>query len=77
MMDRIKTIVADLNAVDWKQRDRAEKQLISMGQPIVGTLKSLRDSQTPEAQQRIDSVLKQIEKSTTPASPAPVPVPNE
>ena len=62
MVDRIKAIVADLNADDWKQRDAAEKQLLAIGPGAIGTLKSLRDAQPPEAQQRIDSVLKQLDK---------------
>jgi hypothetical protein len=62
MVQKIKAIVADLNADDWKQRDAAEKQLVAIGTGAAGTLKSLRDSQPPEAQQRIDSVLKQLEK---------------
>jgi len=67
MVERIKAIVADLNADDWKQRDAAEKQLVDIGPGAAGTLKSLRDSQPPEAQQRIDSVLKQFQKEPLPA----------
>lgn len=63
MIERIKAIVADLNADDWKQRDAAEKQLVDIGPGVVATLKAMRDKQTPEAQQRIDSVLKQLEKA--------------
>jgi hypothetical protein len=29
---------------------------------VIATLKQMRDSQPPEAQQRIDSVLKQLQK---------------
>jgi hypothetical protein len=63
MIERIKAIVADLNADDWKQRDAAEKQLVNIGPGVAATLKGMRDKQTPEAQQRIDSVLKQLEKA--------------
>jgi hypothetical protein len=62
MVDRIKAIVADLNADDWKQRDAAEKQLLAIGPGAISTLKSLHDAQPPEAQQRIDSVLKVLDK---------------
>ena len=62
VMDRIKGIVNDLNADDWKQRDAAEHQLVKIGPGVIATLKDLRDSQPPEAQQRIDSVLKQLAK---------------
>jgi hypothetical protein len=62
ILDRIKQMVTDLNADDWKQRDTAEHQLVKIGPGVVATLKQLRDSQPPEAQQRIDSVLKQLQK---------------
>jgi hypothetical protein len=62
MIDRIKTIVADLNADDWKQRDRAEASLVGMGPVAISVLKGLRGSQPPEAQQRIDSIVKELEK---------------
>jgi hypothetical protein len=74
MVDRIKAIVADLNADDYKQRDAAEKQLVGIGPGVIGTLNSLRDKQPPEAQQRIDSVIKQLKKAEKGNQPAPVPV---
>lgn len=60
--DKIKTLVAQLNADDWKQREQAEKELLGLGTPVVGSLKELRATQPPEAQQRIDSILKQLDK---------------
>jgi hypothetical protein len=62
ILDKIKSLVGDLNADDWKQRDSAEQQLVKIGPGVAATLKSMRDSQPPEAQQRIDSVLKQLQK---------------
>jgi hypothetical protein len=70
MMDRIKAIVADLNADDWKQRDAAEEQLVKLGPGVGGTLKAMRDQQPPEAQQRIDSVLKKLGKPSASAARA-------
>jgi hypothetical protein len=64
MVERIKTIVADLSADDWKQRDRAEAQLVAMGPIVSGVLKGMSGSVPPEAQQRIESVLKQLEKKS-------------
>jgi hypothetical protein len=64
MIDRIKAVVADLSADDWKQRERAEAQLVAMGPVVAGVLKDMSSSVSPEAQQRIDSVLKQLEKKT-------------
>jgi hypothetical protein len=64
MIKKVTAFVADLNADDWKARDRAETQLVGLGPVVVGTLKQLRGAQTPEAQQRIDSVLKQLAKQS-------------
>lgn len=61
--ERIRRLVADLSAQDWKVRDRAETQLISMGVAVMGQLRELRNQQPPEAQQRIDSILQQLAKS--------------
>jgi hypothetical protein len=62
MIDRIKAVVADLGAEDWKKRESAEAQLVTMGSSVIPVLKEMRDSQPIEAQQRIDSVLKQLDK---------------
>jgi hypothetical protein len=62
IMDKIKQLVTDLNADDWKQRDAAEHSLVKIGPGVIATLKQMRDGQPPEAQQRIDSVLKQLQK---------------
>jgi hypothetical protein len=62
MLEKIKSIVGDLNADDYKQRDDAEHKLLRFGVGVIPTLKSMRDQQTPEGQQRIDSVLKQLQK---------------
>jgi hypothetical protein len=62
ILDRIKTLVGDLNADDWKQRDAAEHSLVKLGPGVAGTLKEMRDQQPPEAQQRMDSVIKQLTK---------------
>ena len=65
----IKSLVAELNAEDWKQRDAAQAKLTSMGIAVVKTLKELRPSQSPEAQQRIDLILKQAETGGADAKP--------
>jgi hypothetical protein len=57
---QIKAIVANLVADDWKQRDHAQEQLVAMGPMIAGVLKQMLASQPPEAQQRIEAVLKQF-----------------
>ncbi|MGE5608654.1 MAG: hypothetical protein ACM359_05345, partial [Bacillota bacterium] len=80
VVDGIKALVAELNGDDWKQRDRAQERLISMGSIIIPTLKQLRPQQSPEGQQRIDLILKQVDKEgADPNKPAgavaPVPPP--
>ncbi|HWP40697.1 MAG TPA: hypothetical protein VNL70_07205 [Tepidisphaeraceae bacterium] len=74
MVERIKAIVAELSADDWRTRERAEAQLLSMGSAVISVLKELAPAQPPEAQQRIESVLKQLDKSKdVPGAGAAVP----
>lgn len=68
MVERIKAVMKDLSAEDWRQRERAEQQLVAMGTSVIPVLKDLREGQPLEAQQRIDSILKSLDtKSATPA----------
>jgi len=60
MVEKIKETVAKLNAEDWKERDRAAAQLMEMSPIVAPVLKSMRDAQPPEAQQRIDTVLASV-----------------
>jgi hypothetical protein len=70
-VERITQLVAELSSTDWSARDRAEAQLISMGNGVVSVLRNLQGSQPPEAQQRIDTILDQFRES--PAAGANVP----
>jgi hypothetical protein len=62
MVEKIKSTVTLLNSDDWKQRDKAEAELTSMGPVVIGILKQMRATQPPEAQQRIDQILANITK---------------
>jgi hypothetical protein len=73
MIDKIKEVIADLNADDWKKRDRAQASLVGMGPVAAGVLKKMRESQPPEAQQRIDAVLKELEKRKDPRTAGAAP----
>lgn len=76
LVEQIKALVAGLNAEDWKERDRAESALIGMGPVAIGVLRGLRDEQPPEAQQRIDSIQKNLLKQEVAAqagNPKPKP----
>lgn len=72
-MEQVKRLVGELNADDWKQRERAEVQLTAMGDAIAPILKQMRTDQPPEAQERIDAILKQFAKPGNKPSPAPTP----
>jgi hypothetical protein len=63
LLDRIKSIVAELADPDWKHRDRAADQLRSLGPAVGSVLKKLKVSQSPEAQKQIDSILKGFEEA--------------
>jgi hypothetical protein len=77
MAERIRAVVSELSAQDWKQREAAEAQLVSMGPAVAVILKELRNAQSPEAQQRIESVLKQLEKQQQGSAAPEAPKPNE
>ncbi|HVT90689.1 MAG TPA: hypothetical protein VHD56_17675 [Tepidisphaeraceae bacterium] len=67
--DKIKEIIKQLGADDWKTREQAEAQLVQMGPNIVPVLKDLMTSQSPEAKLRIESILTQLDPKR--AKPAP------
>jgi hypothetical protein len=71
MLEKIKTLVTQLNADDWKQREQAEAQIVALGSGVLAPLRQLRPSQPPEAQQRIDSILKKVGKDTPAAGSPP------
>ena len=71
---RIKAVVGELNADDWKTRDRAAAQLSSMGAASAAVLKELREGQPPEVRQRIDQILAALDPAgggAAPKAPAP------
>ena len=72
MIQQIKLVVASLSADDWKQRDQAQNQLSAMGPLVAIVLKQLLPSQPPEAQQRIETILKQFADKKEPESGANV-----
>jgi len=62
MEERIVALIKDLSAEDWKARDRAQEGLVQVGPVAIAALRRLRDGQPAEAQQRIDTILKELEK---------------
>jgi len=73
VVKRIKAVVAELNADDWKARDAAARQLASIGPASAAVLRELRDDQPPEVRQRIDHVLASFEKKPDPEVPGSAP----
>ena len=81
LIDLIGQLVVQLSADDWRDRDAAQEKLLSIGPVAIRTLRDLRDAQPPEAQQRIDVILPQLDRLgrpdaddrlTTPAPPEEV-----
>jgi len=58
MVQKVKDTVAKLGSDDFKIRDAAQETLLGMGPIIAGELQELRPTQPPEAQQRIDTILR-------------------
>jgi len=76
MTEQIKSLVKQLNADDWKERDRAQEQLVSLGMPVMTVLNEMRPTQSAEAQTRIDAIAKALtgaakDKSVPAANPQP------
>jgi hypothetical protein len=69
MTEKVKQIVSHLNADDFKVREEAQRQLISLGASIAPILKELRNDQPVEAKQRIDSVLQALKVPGAGAQP--------
>jgi hypothetical protein len=61
MVKQIQSAAADLGAEDWRQRDRAEANLTTMGPAVIGVLRTARPKLDAEAQQRIDGIIKKLE----------------
>jgi hypothetical protein len=72
MIQKVKDTVVKLAADDFKDRDAAQEALTAMGSVIAGELQDLRPAQPPEAQQRIDAILKifATQKKAAPAGGA-------
>jgi hypothetical protein len=62
MIAKIKELVGELNADDFKQRAAAQEKLTSMGSAVITVLKELKASAPEEAQSRIDQILGNLEK---------------
>ncbi len=61
MTKQIEELVKQLNADDWKERERAQEQLTGLGVPVISVLNKLRASQPSETQQRIDTIVKTLQ----------------
>lgn len=62
MVAKIKELATALNADDWKDRQKAQEKLVSMGNIAASVLKELRPTQPEEAQSRIDQILAAMDK---------------
>lgn len=62
LVERVKASVVKLNAEDWKEREAAETQLISMGPSVISVLEASVATQPPEVQQRLTGVIARLRK---------------
>jgi len=70
MRVKIKKLIAQLGAEDYKDRQAASKALVGIGKGIISLLKPHLTSDDPEIRQRIEDVLEQLGVK----APAPAPV---
>ena len=76
MLEKIKSLVAQLNNDDWHERDRAQAALTAMGPVAQSVLKQMRPDQPAEAQKTIDLILQKFEeqrKKNKPGAPNTAP----
>jgi small nuclear ribonucleoprotein (snRNP)-like protein len=76
MLEKIKSLVAQLNNDDWHERDRAQAALTAMGPVAASVLKQMRPDQPVEAQKTIDLILQKFDeqrKKDKPGAPSTVP----
>lgn len=62
MAERVRGLVAELDAVEFRTREAAQRQLLAMGSAIVPLLRELQPSQPPEARQRIEQILAELSR---------------
>jgi hypothetical protein len=62
---QIVKLAEQLGAEDWAARDEAQKKLTQMGVVVIGVLKEIRPKQSAEGQQRIDQIIKEVERTDT------------
>ncbi|HOX08585.1 MAG TPA: hypothetical protein PK280_19475 [Planctomycetota bacterium] len=58
---RIERLVKDLGADDWGTREKAQKELVSIGRPALAALKAAAGSKDPEIAQRSTAAIAQID----------------
>jgi hypothetical protein len=61
-VETIRKLVGELDAEKWETRDAAQKKLLGMGTVIIKVLQEMRPNVPLESQQRIDVILKDLEK---------------
>jgi hypothetical protein len=71
VVTRIMELVQQLSAPDWKTRDAAQASIVAMGLPVARVLHDLRATASPEAQTRIDAILRELNPPAPPATPPP------
>lgn len=74
MIRRIRAIVRQLDADDWRARDAAQAQLVAVGPPVLGVLRQLRPTVPIESAQRITQILGRLtqqldQNAKTPPTP--------
>jgi hypothetical protein len=60
MVERIRQIARDLDNEDWRLRDRAQRQIMTIGPSVMSVLRQIQPSAPPEASQRIELMLHRL-----------------
>ena len=73
---QVEEVLAKLDADDWKARETAEATLAAFGPSVLAVLEDAAGKQSPEAQQRLSSVIAKLKKQQ-PAEASRLPAPPE
>jgi hypothetical protein len=73
MVAKIRAIVRELDAEDWRTRDTAQARLVAIGPPVMSVLRQLQPTAPAEAARRIELIVDRLSAELNKQSETPTP----